>query len=155
MKIGGLKLGKKFLASESKAVISLEKESYAPGEKIKVHFDVDNSKCRKAVKNFKIKLKKIIHIFNGLKSHDKPLFTDEKLISALKYPGCPKKSTETRTVEFEVPLFDAKIGSVEKYHPDQRHMVKMLCDSTDNTLFKIEYVLDIFIKHLAPVLEHG
>ena len=132
----------------------MEKERYAPGEKIKVHFDVDNSKCRKAVKSFKIKLKRTIHIFNGLKSHDKPLLTDEEEIYTQKYDGCPKKSNETRTIEFEVPLYDEKIGFVEKYHPDQRHMVKMFCDSADNTLFKIEYVLDIFVKHKAP-LERG
>ena len=81
MQVGGLK-GVGLGTTECKAVISLEKERYAPGEKIKVHFDVDNSTCRKAVKNFKIKLKRIIHIFNGLKSHDKPLLTDEELISS-------------------------------------------------------------------------
>ena len=63
-------------------------------------------------------------------------------------------SNETITVEFEIPLKDEKIGSVKKYHPEQRHMVKMFCVSADNTLFKIEYVLDIFVKHKSK-LEFG
>jgi len=46
-----------------------------------------------------------------------------------------------------VPLVDKKFGSVENLHPELRHMVKMFSDSADNSLFKIEYVLDIFVKH--------
>ena len=89
-----------------------------------------------------------------MKGHDKPLLTDEEWISTQKYDGCPKMSKETITVEFEIPLKDEKIGSVKKYHPEQRHMVKMFCVSADNTLFKIEYVLDIFVKHKSK-LEFG
>jgi len=33
-------------------------------------------------------------------------------------------------------------------------MVKMFTDSADNTLFKIEYILDVFVKHQSK-LEFG
>ena len=52
-KIGGIAgLG----SSEAKSVISLEKTRFFPGEKIKVKFDMDNSRCKKPVKSFRIKL---------------------------------------------------------------------------------------------------
>ena len=53
-----------------------------------------------------------------------------------------------------MPLMEKKFGSVENLHPELRHMVKMFSDSTDNSLFKIEYALDIFVKHKAP-MERG
>ncbi len=151
MKVGGIGgLG----ASEASSVISLEKERFAPGEKIKIHFDVDNTKCKKAVKNFKVKLKRTIHCLSGRKGVGKPLLTDEEWLVTLKYEGCPEKVRETRTIEFQVPLVDKKFGSVENLHPELRHMVKMFSDSADNSLFKIEYVLDIFVKHQSK-LEFG
>lgn len=52
MKIGGIAgLG----SSEAKSLISLDKLRFTPGEKIKVHIDMDNSACKKPVKSFKIK----------------------------------------------------------------------------------------------------
>ena len=38
--------------------ITLEKDLYWPGEDIVVRIDCDNSKCSKAVKNFKVKLRR-------------------------------------------------------------------------------------------------
>ena len=97
MKVGGIGgLG----ASESSSVISLEKERFAPGEMIRVHFDVDNTKCKKAVKNFKIKLKRTIHCLSGRKGVAKPLLTEEEWICDLKYDGCAEKTKEIRTIEF-------------------------------------------------------
>lgn len=53
-----------------------------------------------------------------------------------------------------MPLQEKKFGSVENLHPELRHMVKMFSDSAENPLFKIEYVLDIFVKHQSK-LEFG
>lgn len=49
---------------------------------------------------------------------------------------------------------DAKYGSTEQLHPDLRHYVTQFTDSADNSLFKIEYQLDVFVKHLSK-LEFG
>ena len=38
--------------------ITLAKDLYCPGEDIVVNIDCDNSKCSKAVKNFKVKLRR-------------------------------------------------------------------------------------------------
>ena len=38
--------------------ITLAKDQYYPGEEIVVHIDCDNTKCAKAVKNFKVKLRR-------------------------------------------------------------------------------------------------
>ena len=43
---------------------------------------------------------------------------------------------------------------MDNLHPELRHMVKMFTDSTENSLFKIEYVLDVFVKHQSK-LEFG
>ena len=63
-KVGGIGgLG----ASEATSVISLEKLVFAPGEKIRVNIDHDNSSCKKAVKSFKIKLQRVINCMSGKK----------------------------------------------------------------------------------------
>ena len=143
-KIGGLAgLG----SSEAKSVISLEKSRFAPGEKIRVHIDMDNSNCKKPVKSYKIKLMRKISCLSGKKGVVKPLLYEEEYLVALKYDGCAEKVKDQRTIEFQVPITDKKYGQVENLHPELRHMVKMFSDSTDNSLFKIEYVLDVFVKH--------
>ena len=71
-KVGGIGgLG----ASEATSVISLEKLIFAPGEKIRVNIDHDNSSCKKAVKSFKIKLQRVINCMSGKKMQGKPLLT--------------------------------------------------------------------------------
>lgn len=42
--------------SESSSTITMEKDQILPGEYLKVRIDCDNSKCKNAVKGFKIKL---------------------------------------------------------------------------------------------------
>ena len=61
-KVGGVAgLG----SSQATAIISLEKLTFAPGEQIIVKFDMDNSKCKKPVKSFKIKLKRKVSCLTG------------------------------------------------------------------------------------------
>ena len=47
-------------SSEAKAEISLLKKTFAVGEVMQVNVLMDNSKCKKAVKSFKIKLRRHI-----------------------------------------------------------------------------------------------
>lgn len=151
VKVGGIAgLG----SSESKSVISLTKSTFAPGEKIKVLIDHDNTGCKKAVKSFKIKLMRKINCLSGKKEAIKPLLTSEEYLVVLKYDGCAEKVRETRTIDFELPNADKKFGSVDMLHPDIRDMVKMFTDSADNTLFTIEYTLQVFVKHQSK-LEFG
>jgi len=96
-KVGGIAgLG----SSEATSVISLNTERYAPGEKIKINVDIDNSKCKKAVKNYKIKLKRIITCLSGRKGVSKPLLKEEEWLVALKFDGCAEKTRDTKTIEF-------------------------------------------------------
>lgn len=53
LKVGGF-IG--MSKTESVSKITLEKDQLCPGEEIVVRVDCDNSKCSKAVKNFKLKL---------------------------------------------------------------------------------------------------
>ena len=62
VKIGGLGgLG----SSEAKADISLDRVSFAAGETINVNALLNNSKCKKAVKNLKVKLMRKIDCLNS------------------------------------------------------------------------------------------
>lgn len=51
-------------------------------------------------------------------------------------------------------MADKQYGTVDNLHPELRQLVKMFSSSVDNSLFLIEYVLDIFIKHQSK-LEFG
>ena len=57
-------------------------------------------------------------------------------------------------IDFELPSSEKKSGNTDALHPELRHMVKMLSASDDNSLFKIEYILQVFIKHQSK-LEFG
>ncbi len=150
-KIGGIAgLG----SSENTTVISLEKTKFSPGENIKVTFDCDNSQCKKAVKSFKAKLLRKISCFSGKKGAKAPSFQAEEYLVTKKFDGIPEKVKEKKVVEFQIPVADKSAGTVDNLHPELRHMVKMFSDSTENALFKIEYVLDVFVKHQSK-LEFG
>ena len=96
-KIGGIAgLG----SSEAKSVISLEKTRFFPGEKIKVKFDMDNSRCKKPVKSFKIKLSRKISCLSGKKGVGRPLLHVEEYLVANKYEGCPAQTHLERTIDF-------------------------------------------------------
>ena len=43
-------------ATQSISIITLEKDQFSPGDDIVVNIDCDNSKCRKPVKEFKLKV---------------------------------------------------------------------------------------------------
>lgn len=151
MKIGGMVgIG----SSMARSVISLEKLRFAPGEKIKVKIEHDNSECKKPVKSFKIKLLRRIQCFPGKKSALKPVITEEEYLAQIKYEGCAEKVRENRTIEFQLPVADQNYGSTNSLHPDLRPMVKLFSESADNSLFKVEYELQIFVKHLSK-LEFG
>lgn len=150
-KIGGIAgLG----ASEATSTITLDKETFAPGEKIQVHIDMDNTKCKKPVKSFKVKMKRVVECLSGKKGVGKPLLREEDYIIALKFDGCAELIRDTRTIEFQVPQNDKKFGNVDNLHPELRHMAKMFTDSVSTVLFKVEYVLDVFVKHQSK-LEFG
>lgn len=85
-------------SSQAKAMISLDKKSFLPGEKIRVNFDMDNSDCKKPVKSYKIKLMRRVTCFSGKKA--RPLLTKEEYLVALKYDGCAAKTKDQRTIEF-------------------------------------------------------
>ena len=53
-----------------------------------------------------------------------------------------------------VPDVEKKYGNMDMLHPELRHMVKIFTDSADNSLFKIEYSLQVFVKHQSK-LEFG
>jgi hypothetical protein len=151
-KVGGIAgLG----SSEAKAIISLDKDTFAPGESVAINIDLDNSECKKAVKRFKIKLERTIQCLSGKKGVGKPIYENtEYLFVDKNFAGVPEKQRVKRTIEFKIPDFDKKYGAVENLHPELRHMVKMFSDSVENTLFKIVYTIHVFVKHQSK-LEFG
>ena len=46
-------------SSESKAIISLQKSTFDAGETIIVDCNLDNSRCKKAVKSIEVKVKRM------------------------------------------------------------------------------------------------
>lgn len=57
------------------------------------------------------------------------------------------KTSDHKVIEYELPKLDKDIGSVKSLHPDLRQLTSMLTVSASNALFRIEYSLEIFIKH--------
>ena len=86
VKVGGVAgLG----SSLATAKISLEKLRFAPGEEVKVKFDMDNSKCKKPVKSFKVKLARKVSCLNGKSGtiNMKPVIHATEYLDTCKYEG--------------------------------------------------------------------
>lgn len=73
----------------------------------------------------------------------------EEYLRMQKFEGCAEKIKEKRTLEYELPLIEKDVGSVDHLHPELRLMAKMMTDSVSNALLKIEYQLDVYVKHLS------
>ena len=152
VKVGGVAgLG----ASEATSVITLEKQRFAPGENIRVDIQMDNLSCKKAVKSYKCKLQRKISCLAGkVDKNNKALLTVDEYLHMAKFDGCAEKVRDSRTIEFQVPMVDPARSTVDSLHPELREMVKMLAGTIDTTLFKIDYVLDVYVKHQSK-LEFG
>ena len=66
----------------------------------------------------------------------------------------PGKSQDQKVIEYELPKSDKDVGSVKSLHPDLRQLTSMLTVSAFNPLFRVEYSLEIFVKHQSK-LEFG
>ena len=115
---------------------------------------MDNSTCRKPVKSFKIKVKRTIQCLSGKKGVGRPLYENTEYLLVDKHPGCAEKTKCEKTLVFKIPVADKKYGAVDNLHPELRKMVSMFSDSVENTLFKIQYSVDVFVKHQSK-LEFG
>ena len=113
---------------------------------------MDNSKCKKPVKSFKVKLARKVSCLTGKVGIKKPVIRSTEYIQKRKYEGQAKQTNQDHTIDFQLPLSDKKMGEVTSLHPDLRYMVTMLSDSADNSLFKIEYELHVFVKHKSKLV---
>ena len=108
---------------------------------------MDNSACKKAVKSFKIKLsRKLTCSVAGV-----PPIEREEYLKEQKFTGCEEKTKTNRTLDFELPSHDKEFGTGENLHPDMRHMKKMLTDSSKSAIFRVDYRLDVFVKHQSKM----
>ena len=137
MQVGGLGM----FTSTSKAKIWLEKKRFHPGEHIKIHFDIDNTQCKKPVEKFKTKLVRRVYVFSGRDGgQNAPLFDTQEYIDIKKFNVDLKGKIQShKTIEFQVPKLDKDIGNVKALHPDLRNITSMMSVSTSNKLFRIQY----------------
>ena len=119
---------------------------------------MDNSQCKKPVKSFKCKFIRRITCIGGKNGGQTPgsvpLLQKEEYLDTKKFEGCDAKVHSQITKEFRIPNMDKDFGSIQQLHPDLRHFVQQFTDSADNPFFKVEYQLDVFVKHLSK-LEFG
>ena len=65
-----------------------------------------------------------------------------------------EKIRSHKVIEFQVPKLDKDIGNVKALHPDLRNITSMMSVSTANKLFRIQYQLEVYVKHQSK-LEFG
>lgn len=132
----------------------MDKLKFSANENIQIKIDMDNSKCKKPVKSFKVKLLRKITCLSGkskaIAAKGDVRFQIEEYVLEKKHDGCAEKVRENRTIDFLLPAMEKK-AQVDQLHPDLRHMARILADTSSNSLFKVEYVLDVFVKHLSKM----
>jgi len=144
MKVGGIAgIG----ATTANAVIKIDKLNYTAGESINTYITMNNKDCAKPVKSFKYKLRRNIQAFMNRKKNPAPVLSREEYLFEIKEEGCEAKTEVEKEFVLEIPEADKKFGKLETLHPDLRQLVKIFSDTTNSTLFAINYYLDIFIKH--------
>mmetsp|Transcript_28757 Transcript_28757/g.38344 ORF Transcript_28757/g.38344 Transcript_28757/m.38344 type:complete len:110 (+) Transcript_28757:1119-1448(+) len=84
-----------------------------------------------------------------------PILDTQEYIEIRKFDvGVKEKIRETKIIEFQVPKKDKNFGNVRALHPDLRYITTMMSVSANNKLFKIEYQLEVYVKHQSK-LEFG
>ena len=113
---------------------------------------MDNSKCKKKVKNFKIKLKRHIEC---LYKNGSIIWSQDEEICGQKYAGVAEKApAEQKALEFTIPKLERDFGAAQ-FHILQPGFDQMtLASSTETPMFRIEYSLQVFVKHDSK-LEFG
>ena len=152
MKVGGMGM----FTSMSKAKIWLEKERFHPGEHIRIHFDIDNTQCKKPVEKFKAKMVRKCFVYSGREGgQNSPIFETQEYIEIKKFNVDFKaKIRDHKVIEFQVPKVDKDIGNVKALHPDLCNITAMMSVSAHNNLFRIQYQLEVYVKHQSK-LEFG
>jgi len=106
---------------------------YAPGDKIPVILQANNTLCKCPIKSFKFKVwRKMTYRLD-----DQIIETGEYL-SGVKIPGCKQKEAVRR--EYSIPLPMTEL-------PDHSTLIP---GSVDSQTFTVEYVLRCFVKHTSP-----
>lgn len=91
--------------TESSAQITIEKDQYFPGEEIRVTIDCDNSKCRKPIEGFKIKIQRNLLVFGYNKAYQR----HQSYISAFNSEeGCDAKATRQIQLSLKVPILEER-----------------------------------------------
>ena len=120
-----------------------------------ITFDCDNSKCKKPVKSFKVKLMRKITCYSEKQGGKQQVsFKSQEYLKAIKYDGISDKTKEKKVFEFELPQKDPNKENLYNLNHDQRQIISQLSDSTINSSFQIQYSLDVFVKHQSK-LEKG
>lgn len=131
------------------ANISLEKDQFEPNEVIKINFNIDNSKCGKDVKSYKIKLHREISILDGER---KPIFLQNDYLEEQKQPVDVKaKMKSEKTITYKIPAHDKveNVGNLHMMHPTLQLLINTFSVSIARKRFSVKYRMDLFIKHSA------
>ena len=112
-KIGGfLGMG----TSECISDIIFEQNEYYIGDTARVRIICDNSKCKKAVRGFKLKLKcKTV----GRDTNDFHQTYHSFYVEVLKAAGCPENSKTDKWYQIKIPTRDKVRGPLAEMRPDQ------------------------------------
>ena len=143
-------------SSKADAAIWLEKSRFAPGEEVRVHIDMNNKGCKKPLKWFKTYLKRVVTFYSGKANETTLAIEDEEeeIFHKKHDPNVGANEQKETIIKFKLPLRDHNFGSTKGMHTDLQHMVSMMSLSCENSLFRVHYVLDVYVKHQSK-LEWG
>lgn len=101
------------------ALISLSKDQFEPNEDILIKFQIDNSKCGRDVKSYKVKLHREIVVFKD-QGKKVPIFSKNEYLLEQKQPVDVKGKTKSeKNIIFKLPAEEKadKTGPLDAMHP--------------------------------------
>ena len=57
-------------------------------------------------------------------------------------------------IKINLPVVEHSMAGLRGMHTDLQHIISMMSYSCDNSLFKVSYTLDVYVKHKSK-LEFG
>jgi hypothetical protein len=123
----------------------IERDEYYSGETIKAKLLCDNSKCKKAIKSFKIVLIRKIYA----SGFDDKETEQTKVVKEFKdVMGCSAKGKIEIDLEMKIPEKDHQVVCFSVFPEEEPMWVAFSC-TVFGQIIKVTYLLKVLIKHDA------
>lgn len=138
--------------------MSVERQYYYPGEKVKFWLNMNNFKCKFNVESYHFKLIRILEAsapckFKEYGSKKHSIKRIQKILDFKRKANCSAYITVGVEDSFELPLIDFNSFKPKMLMKDEEYLLDILTPTVIGKLFNVKYELVIQVKHAKNELD--